>query len=162
MDDSVSISDRYIQVSTGSSYEKLIEVPLAGPGELSSQVSIRLTAAFDPDALTSDSDIRVGISDGTTVNTFTLYDVADSYVCAPTSGNHESNIVHENYFTSQVTLHFQPFHKYGACQSAHDGGYVNVARFTNQLDMSKGLSLVVYRDYYSEQYRIYYFTVEIL
>ena len=55
---------------------------------------------------------------------------------------------------------FQPFHKYGACYTAQDGGYVNVGRFNDQLDTSKGVSLLVERDHAPETYRYYYFLIE--
>ena len=57
---------------------------------------------------------------------------------------------------------FQPFHKYGACYTAQDGGYVNVGRFDEQLDTSKGVSLLVERDNAAETYRYYYFLAEIM
>ena len=57
---------------------------------------------------------------------------------------------------------FQPFHKYGACYTAQDGGYVNVGRFNDQLDASKGVSLLVNRNNAPETYRYYYFFVEIM
>ena len=55
---------------------------------------------------------------------------------------------------------FQPFHKYGACYTAQDGGYVNVGRFNEQLDASKGVSLLVERGDATETYRYYYFLIE--
>jgi len=162
LDNSVSISDKYIYFGTGSSNERLIEVPLLEPGEVDAQSSIRLTVAFDPDGVTSDSDIRVGVSDGTYYNQFYIYDTSASYACAPYGGSHEGNRVHQNYDTGEITLLFHPFHRYGACSTRHDGGYVNIARFSSQLDITKGLSLQVNRDTSSERYKIYYFIVEIL
>ena len=56
---------------------------------------------------------------------------------------------------------FQPFHKYGTCYTAQDGGYVNVGRFNEELDTSKGVSLLVNRDDDAgETYRYYYFLIE--
>ncbi len=162
LDDSVSTRDRYISISTGTHLEKLIEVPLAGPGELDSQVTIRLTVGFRPIAITSDSDIRVGISDGSYYNQFYIEDTSEVYACRPYSGSHEANRVSENYVTGEVTMYFQPFHKYGACHTSHDGGYTNVATFSSQLDPTKGLRLLVNRDSDTEQYRIYYFLVEVV
>ncbi len=162
LDDSVSTSDRYIDISTGTNYEKLIEVPLAGPGELDSQVTIRLTVGFYPGVVTADSDLRVGISDGSSYNEFYIEDTSETSACRPYSGTHEANSVSETYVTGEVTMYFQPFHKYGACHTSHDGGYVNVATFTSQLDPTKGLSLVVTRDHEYEKYRIYYFLVEVV
>ena len=162
LDDSVSISDKYISIGTGSYYEKLIEIPLLEPGEADAQSSIRLTVAFDPDVVTSDSDIRVGVSDGTSYNQFYIYDTTASTACSPYGGSQEGNTVHQNYYPGEITLLFHPFHRYGACSTKHDGGYVNIARFNAQLDITKGLSLQLNRDSYNERYKIYYFIVEIL
>ena len=82
--------------------------------------------------------------------------------CRPINGAHEDNRVTERNVPGQVTLMFQPFHKYGACYTAQDGGYVNVGRFNDQLDASKGVSLLVNRNNAAEVYRYYYFFVEIM
>ena len=123
---------------------------------------------FDNDLVTSDNDIIVGITDGSISNQFYISDPSTNSVCGPSSnagGTHEGNTASEGslYYPGQVTLLLQPFFKYGACYTAHDGGFVNVARFNSELDPTKGLSLVVQRDNEAvEQYRIYYFIVEIL
>ena len=57
---------------------------------------------------------------------------------------------------------FQPFYKYGSCATGHDGGHVNVGTFSSVIDLSKDVYLQVNRHSSSEQYRIYYFVVEIL
>ena len=57
---------------------------------------------------------------------------------------------------------FQPFYKYGSCATGHDGGHVNVGTFLNTIDLSKGLHLQVNHNDGAEQYRIYFFVVEML
>ena len=61
-----------------------------------------------------------------------------------------------------VTFLFDPFHRYGACSTGNDGGYTNVGTFNAQLDLSKGISFILRRDNAAEQYRFYYFLIEIL
>ena len=82
--------------------------------------------------------------------------------CYPASGVHENNRITERNVPGQVTLMFQPFHKYGACYTAQDGGYVNVGRFNEELDTSKGVNLLVKRADAPETYRYYYFLAEIM
>ena len=164
IDNSVTIDDRVIRVTSGTYQESLIEVPLALAGELDPQVAIRLTVGFDSDLVTTDNDIRVGITDGSNYNQFYVGDTQTSYVCYPYSGSHEANTASEgtSYYPGEMTMIFQPFYKYGSCYSGHDGGLVNIATFTSTVDPTKGLTLQVNRDTYNEQYRIYYFIVEIL
>lgn len=56
------------------------------PGEVDSQSSIRLAVAFDPDGVTADCDIRVGVSDGTYYNQFSIHDTSEPDACAPYGG----------------------------------------------------------------------------
>ena len=165
LDNSLTISDRVISVTSGIGSETLIIVPLAGVGELDPQVVIRLTVGFDPDLVTSDNDVRVGLSDGSNYyNQFYVGDTHTSYACYPVRGSHESNTASEatSYYPGQITFIFQPFYKYGSCYTGHNGGHVNVATFSTQLDSTKGLNLRVNRGGSNEQYRFYYFLVEIL
>ena len=154
-----------IRVTTGTTSENLIIVPLAGVGELDPQVVIRLTVGFDPDLVTTDNDVRVGISDGSNYkNQFIVGDTQTSYACYPDGGSHEANTASEaiSFYPGEVTFLFQPFYKYGSCYTGHNGGHVNVATFSSTLDPTKGLNLLVNRGSSSEQYRFYYFMVEII
>ena len=164
LDNSLTISDRVIRVTSGTTSETLITVPLASVGELDPQVVIRLTVGFDPDLVTSDNDVRVGISDSYYYNQFYVGDTHTSYACYPVGGSHESNTASEatSYYPGQITFIFQPFYKYGSCYTGHNGGHVNVATFNSLLDPTKGINLQVNRGSSGEQYRFYYFLVEIL
>ena len=126
---------------------------------------IKITFAFDPDlaAAGTDHDIRIGITDGSYYNQFYVYDRSSSTTtCVPYSATQTSNRVSESNIPGQVTLMFQPFHKYGACYTAQDGGYVNIGTFSSQLDTSKGISLLVNRNNAGETYYYYYFLIEIM
>ena len=165
LDNSATIYDNYIHFSSGTTNEKLLEVPLTGPGETDCNMNtvIKITFAFDPDLATAgtDHDIRIGITDGSYYNQFGLYD-RYTIPCVPISATQTNNGVAETNAPGQVTLMFQPFHKYGACYTAQDGGYVNIGTFTSQLDTSKGISLLVNRKSSGETYYYYYFLIEIM
>ena len=164
LDNSVTVDDRVIRVASGSTYETLITIPLADTDELDTDVIIRVTVGLDSDLVTTDNDIRVGISDSSYYNQFYIADTSTSHVCYPYRGSHESNTASEgtSYYPGQVTMIFQPFYKYGSCYTGHDGGHVNVAKFSSTVDPTKGLFLRVNRDNSNEQYRIYYFMIEFL
>ena len=133
-------------------------------GEFEPHSSIRITVGLDSDTADtgSDHDPRFGITDGSQYNQFYLLDRGPNVHCFPDTGPHEGNRVAEGTAASQATFLFTPFYKYGACSTAHDGGYVNVGTFNHQLDLSKEISLIVRRSDYSERYYFYYFLVEFL
>ena len=166
MDNSITIDDRVIRVTSGSSNEALITVPLADTDEFDPEVIIRLTLGFDSDLVTSDNDVHVGISDGegSYVNQFYVIDILSSHVCYPYGGSHEGNTASEgtSYYPGQVTMIFQPFYKYGSCYTGHDGGHVNISIFSSTVDPTKGLNLQVNHHSFNEQYRFYYFMIEFL
>ena len=146
----------------------LLRVPLAEPGELNPHAIIKVTVAFDPDAATSgiDHDPRIGITDGSYYNQFIILDsssVTSSSPCVPNGySSFENNRITELKVAGQATMTFDPFHRFGSCYTAQDGGYVNTAKFTYQMDITKGLDLVIHRGTYSETYNFYYVLVEIL
>ena len=60
------------------------------------------------------------------------------------------------------TFLLKPAERFGACSTAQQGGFVNVGIFNNQLDLSRGINLLIRRDNeYFEDYLFYYFLVEI-
>ena len=59
------------------------------------------------------------------------------------------------------TLLFKPAERFGACSTAQNGGFVNMATFSNQLDLSLGISLRMRMHEANEDIRYYYFLVEI-
>ena len=164
LDNNVIIDDLVIRVTSGTNAESLITVPLADANQLDADTIIRVTVGFDSDLITTDNDIRLGISDGSYSNQFVVRDTSVNQVCYPNGGSHESNTASEgrSYYPGQVTMIFQPFYKYGSCYTGHDGGHVNVGKFTSTVDITKGLFLQVNRDEPYEQYRIYYFMIEFL
>ena len=165
IDSSATIGSRSIHFSRGTTREKLLQVPIATAGELDAHASIRVTVGLTP--VIGDSDPFIGISDGVNLNRFYIADAGNYGHYAPcgldsNDGSHEGRRVTTRRVSSQFTFLFSPFYKYGACSSAQDGGYLNVATFNKQVDPTNGLSLVIHRADAGEQYKFRYFLVEIL
>jgi len=162
---SAVIEERAIRFGTGTTNELLLEVPL---GFIEPHATIRVTIGLDdtaPTAPARDHDPTVGISDGTKYNEFWITDVSNygSFSpCHPPSGSHDGKRVTERtHAPAQATMIFKPIHRYGACYLPLDGGYMNTATFTSQLDLKGGINLTLRRNHSGELYRIYYFLVEI-
>ena len=113
----------------------------------------------------ADSDLYIAISDGTTENGQTIVD-ADNYAnsppCRPLSAVQDNVLVSPGTPVPAIfKLIFTPFYKYGACETAQEGGYINTGTFTSQIDTSKPLFLRVQRSDSGEQYFIHYLGIEI-
>ena len=140
-------------------------MPLVGPGELDPQSTIRVTVGLKPYTPPIDSDNDIGITDGSNSNRFIINDIGNypHTACFLSEGTHDNvQIPVGTTQAGQYVLLFEPFHRYGACSSAQLGGYVNPGHFNNQVDVSKGISLVIKRNDAAETYNYYYFMVEII
>ena len=164
LDSSATIQDRVIHFGTGTANEKLLEVPL---GQIDPHATIVITFGLDnshPNT-PAESDPLIGISDGTNSNVMYIQDLSNygSYPpCRPTSGTHDNTLVSSGTkVPATFKLTFTPFYKYGSCETAQEGGYINTGRFNTQLDITKPLYLRVDRDQASEEYYFHYFLVEI-
>ena len=158
VDDSVTIGPRIITVTTGSSGERLIEIPIVDAGEFNRYMSIRITVGLDP-KIGNEHDPLFGITDGSSVNEFYTYDTS-TYPCQPVSALYD-RISSTNIRTPGVfTFMFTPFYRYGICSVTKDGGYTVAATFNAQLDINKEISFRFRRESSSEQYRIYYILIE--
>ena len=161
---SVTVEKRLIHFSSGTQREELLRVPLAELGEIKPHSSIRIVVAIKPRASSIDSDPYVGITDGSKTNTFVLRDPGNFANLAPCQANNaeedSTRIPTNSQQASVYVLQFDPFHQYGACTTANINGYVNTATFSNNLDLTKKLSLVVNREEAAEEYDFLYFSVE--
>jgi hypothetical protein len=152
-------------MSTTDTENKLLEVPL---GTVDSRATIVITVGLDkshPSTTGVDADFTVGISDGTNNNQQYIVDV-DNYgnnpSCYPDSASHDNNITPPGTpFPSTLKLTFIPFYKYGACETAQEGGFIETGTFNAQIDTSKPLSLSVFRHTAPEQVFLHYIRVEI-
>ena len=157
---SATIQDRVIHFGTGAANEKLLEVPL---GQIDPHATIVITVGLNnshPNT-PADSDPRIGISDGTNTNVWWIADLTTA-PCGTSRGTHDDTRVSSGTkVPATVKLTFTPFYKYGSCETAQEGGYINTGRFNTQLDITKPLYLHVDRGGAHEQYYFHYFLVEI-
>ena len=169
IDSSVYIQDRVIYVGPGSSSnEKLLEVPI-GCCCIGTHASIIITVGLNTTfPNTIDSDLHVGVSDGTNSNLWTIVD-KNNYPGTPPCAIWFGGGLYDDTTVSFTTpapvtskLTFTPFYKYGSCETAQEGGYITTARFNAQLDVTNCLFLQVRRHGPREQYAIFYFLVEIV
>ena len=165
LDDSATIEERAISFGPGTILEKLLEIPL---GFIEPHATIRITVGLDdtrPSAPAVDHDLGIGISDGTNINDFKVRDVGNYEGYAPceavSATSDDKRVTERTHAPAQAMVIFKPLRKYGACYLPLDGGYMNTGTFSAQLDLSRGISLILRREDGSEQYRVYYILVEI-
>ena len=169
IDSSVSIVDRAINVVAGSSnHEKLLEVPI---GDIDLHASVIITVGLNttlPNTAGVDSDLTVGISDGSNINKWALLDknnfgsLPPCIIWSNEGSSDDKRIVSTATVSASAKFTFVPFYKYGTCETAQEGGYINTGRFNAQLDLTKPLSLGLYRHNSGEQYSFYYILVEVV
>ena len=165
LDSSVDIQGRVIHVGPGTAAnEKFLEVPL---GEIDPQATIIVTVGLDKSHpnTPADSDLHIVISDGTTENGQFIVDAgnyADFPPCRPINAEHDDVLVSPGTpVPATFKLIFTPFYKYGACETAQEGGYINTGTFNSQIDTSKPLFLRAHRRDTGEQFFVHYLGIEI-
>ena len=161
---SVRVFDRRIHVGSGFPEVEVLKIPLGRVQPLS---TVKITVGLKPRPANVDSDPRIELNDGTKYNRFIIVDPANFPVhspCTADRASQDNTLVPVNSKQASVyQLVFEPFHRYGACTAGYNNGYINTARFTDRLDLSKEVSLVVRKDNYSpEEYDFYYFMIEII
>ena len=164
-----NFSNTSIYFGTGSITTSLLEVPLipAGRYTRNESITIQITAVIDGAMFNTrnDRDPQVGVTDGSMENAFWILDVNNYPRWAPCHHISASERLARTFTTGpvpdQFTFLFKPAERFGACSTAQQGGYVNVGIFNNQLDLSRGIKLQIKRDHTHEDYRFYYFLVEI-
>ena len=166
IDSSVSIQGRLITIGPGSINEKLLEVPI---GHIEPHASIIITVGLNttiPNTPNVDSDFTIGVTDKTSKNMWGILDKNnyDSYSPCyiwPASGIHDDTRVSTSTLVPTTTkLTFTPFYKYGSCETAQQGGYINTGRFNAQVDITKPLFLQMDRKDAAEEYSFFYILVE--
>ena len=137
-------------------------MPLAAPGELTPDAMIRITVGINPPSGV-DNDPGVGISDGTNRNQFWLVEHGggNGNPCEIYQGSLNGRTAPlGNPLAGTYVLLFDPLRRFGSCSS--NNGFASDGKFNNQVDASKGLSMVLHRDAANEQYTFHYFLVELL
>ena len=139
-------------------------MPIAAPGELNPQAMIRITVGMNPPV--ADNDPFVGITNGVYRNQYQLVEdgrsLGGSYnPCEIYQGSHNGRLAPlGNPVAGVYVMLYDPIHRFGTCST--NTGFATAGKFSNFVDASKGLSLVVHRDASSEQYTFHYFLVEFL
>ena len=138
-------------------------MPIAAPGELNERPLIRITLRINPPP--TDSDPKVGNTDGTNQNQFSIIQHGSSSSignpCNVQNGQQNGRSGQAgNPVAGEYTLLFEPSRRFGSCST--NTGFQTDARFNSQIDVSKGFSLVVHKDDAIEQYFFHYFLIEFL
>ena len=163
----VDVRERVIYFGPGvADEEKLLEVPI---GEVAPHATIVITVGLNkshPNDASADSDPAVGISDGTYENLIWIIDVNGYPRQSPCFARNSSRfddtrVTAGTPVPATFKLTFTPFNKFGFCETAQDGGYINTFAFNAQMDITKALFLTVRRHQIAEQYYYHYFKVEI-
>ena len=142
-------------------------MPIVPAGRFSANASatIKITAALDGTMLNQrsvDRDPKISITDGRVINEYRIFDI-NNYPrtpCLALRASGSQKTLPTGPVPDQFTFLFKPAEKFGACSTAQNGGFVNVATFNNQLDLSLGISLRL-RMEDAQDIRYYYFLVEI-
>jgi hypothetical protein len=161
---SADIQDRLTYFGPGVANEMILEVPL---GEVEPRSTIVISVGLNKSHLNlQDYDIAIGISDGINNNLHAILDLHnyETYPpCYPRDhASHDNNILPAGTpVPPTFRLTFIPFYKYGACETAQEGGYINTGTFNAQIDTSKPLFLRAFRNDATEEYYIHYLKVEV-
>ena len=153
----------------------LLKVPIipADILENSSLVTLKIVASLDDDiGKNEDSDPIFGVSDGVRFVGFETVDNTRDYApCFGIEGTSGSSLTDEReisefFPTPNDSIYFAQFvitlklnERWGSCYTAHDGGFVKTADYSKRLQLSKGLTLEVYKGNYYERVGIKFIEV---
>ena len=161
----------------------LLKVPLITANVLqnSTMLTIEIVVSNDVSIGTNeDSDIKYGVSDGIrfvgfeTVETNNYNTYAPCYGIEGSSGTISSNLKRainknspratDSFYPGQyvMTLKLDAYENWGSCYTAHDGGFVKTAGYTERLALNKGLTLEVYKHNKEERVGIKFIKVTVV
>ena len=179
IDSSRTITADQLTFNAGSvSHAAFLKVPMIPAGLIrdSTPLTVDITVAHDISiGKGSDSDIRYGVSDGTTFIGFQTCDKGNYGTNSPCygfegkSGSTLSYLRHESvtpkpsdsFYPGQFVFTLKLDERWGSCYTAHDGGFVRTAGYNNRLTFSKGLTLEAYKGHAGERVGIRYIKVAI-
>ena len=160
----------------GTTYGRLLRIPIFQRGQVPEEDIVVYIKVHLRDPPTSDSDLLIGICDGTVCNVIAVSDRGNypNTACnygsfnsgpTPTNGQFGSTcggipITYTTY-PNAATLTFYPSEQLGTFHIIPDGGYTTVGSFTQKLDLTQGLFLEVYGGDVNEQFLLQYMQVEI-
>ena len=121
----------------------------------------------------ADSDVRIGVSDGTNFIGFEVPDKLDCGTKAPCYGvdgmsgatlssiqsNSATPKPSDSFYPGEFAFTLKLDKRWGSCYTAHDGGFVRTAGCNNRLMPSKEMTLEVYKEGRAEKFGIKYVKV---
>jgi len=167
---STTFGTRSIYIGSGGwAADTRLQIPIVPAGRFSANASItvKITAALDGSMLNQqsvDRDPQISITDGRVMNEYEIRDI-NNYPnvppCRALSASGTQKTLPTGPVPDQFTFLFKPAERFGACSTAQNSGFINVDTFNNQLDLSLGISLRLRMEDAHEDFRYYYFLVEI-
>ena len=157
----------------------LLKVPLVGAGVLEdgAVLTVEMTVANDVSiGQVKDSDIRYGVSDGTSFIGFETVDRSNYYVspCYGAEGKSGETLTEiqwldsstslpasERFYPDQFLITLKLDQSRGSCFTPHGGGFNKTAEYTKQLLLSHGLTLEVYKSHGRELVGIKYINITV-
>jgi len=154
----------------------LIKVPMIPAGVITDSTPMTLEITIGEDLSignVADSDVRIGVSDGTNFIGFEVPDKLNYGTKAPCYGvegksgatlsSIQTNSVtakpSDSFYPGEFTFTLKMDERWGSCKTAHDGGFVRTAGYNNRLMPSKGLTLELYKEDMAEEFGIKYIKV---
>ena len=172
----------YLEILAGSANQHVLQVQLVPPGALTNDdhkcATVTMTIALDTVwADSRDHDPFFGVSDGEKIVGFRVVDKGN-YAAGPpcylTEADNINNVLANAVYntagpkpnspkgySSEVKIQIKPCEKWGSCHTEHDEGYVFIANYQRNLDLTKGLYLDMYRNSPGETYRIEYIAISV-
>ena len=171
----------YLEILAGISRQHVLQIQLVPPGVLTSDdnskcVTVTMTIAMDTVwADSTDHDPYFGISDGVRFIGFGVHNKGTTSPCYKAEGDNVNNVLTNRVYdssspklsnpsqgySSELKIQIKPCEKWGSCHTEHEEGFVFIANYQRNLDLTKGLYLDVYRGSAGEVYRIEYVTVDV-
>ena len=177
---SYTYKPNYLEILAGTLYQHVLQVQLLSPGVLTNDDSkcatVTMTIAMDTVwADARDHDPSIGISDGERFIGFVVPDKGTKSPCHKAEGDNVNKVLTNNIYdssgaklsnpsqgySSEVKIQIKLCEKWGSCHTEHEGGFVFIANYQRNLDLTKGLYLDVYRGSAGEIYRVEYITVDV-
>ena len=181
IDTSRTATARQLTFNAGSvSHAALFKVPMIPAGFLkpNTPLTVEIIVGHDVNiGKVHDSDIRYGVSDGTTFIGFETNDKgnlgqnAPCYQIEGVSGTQISSTVVAgptrpkpsiSYYPAQFVFTLKVDERWGSCYTAHDGGFVMTAGYRKRPMLNKGLILEAYKSDKGERVGIKFIKVTII
>ena len=157
----------------------LLKVPLVAAGLLEDGpvLTVEMTVANDVSiGQNKDSDIRYGVSDGTSFIGFETVDKLNYYKLSPCFGAEGKSgetlteiqthgrsvpLPSKNFYPEHFVFTLKLDQSWGSCFTPQGGGFIKTAEYTKQLLLSHGLTLEVYKTDKKELVGIKYINITV-